>query len=124
MASAKLPKWAQLTSLGLILALVLLVVALNFFRGDPCTNMTTAELVAFYPELDALARKHQLDTDKLLTLHRTQDVLVNLKMTSEQMDPERALQISMQQIKELAAMREAQLKEFNTLCRKLIKVRW
>ncbi len=124
MSGAKLPKWAQFVSLGLVFSLVLLVVVMNVKRDDPCTTMSAQELIAFYPELDELARKHRLETDKLLTLHRTQDVLINLKMSSEQVDPEQALQISMRQVNDLAAMRKAQMAEFDALCRELVKGAW
>lgn len=124
MVDSGLPRWAQAVSLGLVLSLVLVAILLGVKGDDPCSTMTAHELTAFYPELDELARKHQLETDKLLTLHRTQDVLVNLKMSSEQVDPEQALQISMRQVNELAAMRKAQMKEFDTLCRQLVKRGW
>ncbi len=124
MAGGRLPRWAQWVSLGLVFSLVTLVVVLNVKGDDPCKRMTTQELIAFYPELDELARKHQLETDKLLTLHRTQDVLVNLKMSSEQLDPEQALQISLRQVNEVAALRKAQAAEFEALCRKVVKRGW
>lgn len=120
MASAASPRWTQIFVLGLIFFLVLMLV-LNSRSDNPCLTKTAQELVTIYPELNALKKTHQLNTDKLLTLHRTQDVLINLKMTSEQIDPELALQISMQQVNEFAAMRQAQGNEFNALCHKLEK---
>ncbi len=120
MASAASPRWTHIFVLGLIFFLVLMLV-LNSRSDNPCLTKTTQELVTIYPDLNVLKKKHQLNTDKLLTLHRTQDVLINLKMTSEQIDPELALQISMQQVNELAAMRQAQEKEFNALCHNLEK---
>jgi len=123
MANTKLPKWIQVITLGLVISLVFMVVVLSTHPDDPCSTNSAQELTALYPDLNALAKKHQLDTDKLLTLHRTQDVLINLKMTSEQIDPEQALQISIQQVNELAVMRKFQADEFNALCHKLVKGR-
>ena len=124
MPGDRLPGWTQWVSLGLVFSLVLLVALLSVKGDDPCKRMPARDLIAFYPELDELARKHRLQTDQLLTLHRTQDVLVNLKMSSEQIDPEEALRISLRQVKEVAALRKAQAEEFGALCRKVVKRGW
>ena len=98
---------------------VVIIIYRVFYAPDPCRTQATNELVVRYPGLKKLQHRQQRATEALLIRQRAQDVVVNLKMNSAQISPEQALQLSVQQVSELAALRKHQQQEFISLCHKL-----
>lgn len=78
-----------------------------------------AELAARYPGLKKLQQRQRRVTEALLVRQRAQDIVINLKMNSTQISPEQALQLSMQQVREVAALRKHQQQAFIALCHQL-----
>lgn len=84
-----------------------------------CETKPKGELIDLHPELQELVERHRLETERLLTRHRIQDVTINMLMSSQSIDPEEALRLSMGQVDELAELRRRQDEEFKALCRQL-----
>jgi len=105
----------------LLVALIVIVAIFRVFHvSDLCMTSPTAELTARYPGLKKLQQRQQRLTEALLARQRAQDIVINLKMNSVQISPEQALQLSMQQVGEVAALRKHQQQEFIALCHKLV----
>ncbi|MFQ5487663.1 MAG: hypothetical protein ACE5ET_04350 [Gammaproteobacteria bacterium] len=119
MAAGKALKWSVIL-LALVLAgsgMLLMTPAMR--PSSPCETKPVAELVDLYPELKTIVEKQRLDTERLLSRHRAQDVMINMQMSSRKIAPEQALRLSMGQVEELAALRHRQESEFQALCRRL-----
>ena len=92
-------------------------------KSDPCVNETVDALSRQYPQLNDLRERHQAETAKLLAMHRQQDVMVNLQMSTEQVSPEEALRISIGQIDQVAVLRKRQHDQFDKLCHEVVSNR-
>lgn len=90
-------------------------------HADPCRQETEQVLVQRYPALGELYKTQQAETEELLKEHRRQDVRINLELSGQKIAPEDALRLSMQQIDELAALRERQRAEFMQQCREVVR---
>jgi len=89
-------------------------------KSNPCLTETVDVLIDRYPQLKKLKEKHDDETEKLLEMHRQQDVIVNLKMSNDELNPEQALRISLGQIDQVAVLRKKQNEEFKNMCLEIV----
>ncbi len=117
--SSKVLKW------GLVLVIAVAAVAGGLMMvpvlrpASPCDTLSLQELVQRHPELQALRDRQRLETERLLARHRTEDVVINMQMSSQRISPEEALQRSMDQVQEVAELRSRQERDFRARCREL-----
>ena len=89
-------------------------------KHNPCLTETVDVLIDRYPQLKELKDKQDDETEKLLEMHRQQDVIVNLKMSNAELSPDQALRISLGQIDQVAALRKRQHEEFKNMCQEVV----
>jgi hypothetical protein len=111
-----------LSALLVLLVAVAVVLLLRFQMGqvDPCTQQSRIELADTYPALAELLQRQHYESNQLLARQRSEDFMLNLEMSSEQVDLEEVLKASSQQINEVAVMRQQQRQAFEALCRELV----
>jgi uncharacterized membrane-anchored protein YhcB (DUF1043 family) len=90
------------------------------YTADPCRTETQEALMEIYPDLKSLRERQQNEMERLLEMHRQQDVIANLKMSNDEITPEQALRLSLDQGNQIAAMRERQHQEFNNMCEAIV----
>jgi flagellar basal body-associated protein FliL len=90
------------------------------FKSDPCKTETEDVLIERYPQLKDLKESQTMMTEKLLEIQRQQDVTVNIRMGHEDITADQALQLSLIQADQLAALRKRQHEEFNRVCREVV----
>jgi hypothetical protein len=73
-----------------------------------------------YPDLKHLRERQQNEMERLLEMHRRQDVIANLKMSNDEITPEQALRLSLDQGNQIAAMRDRQHQEFDNMCEAIV----
>lgn len=90
------------------------------YTADPCKTETQESLMEMYPDLKSLRERQQNEMERLLEMHRQQDVIANLKMSNDEITPEQALRLSLDQGNQIAAMRKRQHQEFNNMCEAIV----
>lgn len=90
-------------------------------HADPCRDLGSGALLQRYPTLRELAEQQKAETEALLRQHRRQDVRINLQLGGEEMTVEEAMQLSLQQIEELSALRERHQAELVERCQELVR---
>jgi len=90
------------------------------YTADPCKTETQESLMEMYPDLKSLRGRQQNEMERLLEMHRRQDVIANLKMSNDEITPEQALRLSLDQGNQIAAMRKRQHQEFNNMCEAIV----
>ncbi len=120
MAAGKMLKWGIVLAVAASAVLGAVLMTPPLRAPSPCETKPKGELADLYPELQALLEQHRLETDRLLTRHRVQDVTINMLMSSQNITPEEALRLSMGQVDELAELRRRQDEAFMALCRRLV----
>jgi hypothetical protein len=116
------PLYWLLGSLVLLIVVVAMVFLLRYeiAEHDPCKQLSRVELAAIYPALDEMLRRQSEESSQLLAQQRTQDFMINLEMSSEQLNLEDALKSSTQQIEAVAALRQRHKQAFDALCQELV----
>ena len=89
-------------------------------QRDPCKQQSRIELAKSYPALAELLQQQHYESSQLLAQQRAQDFMINLEMSSDQLDLEDALKTSTQQIEAVAAMRKRHSQVFARLCREQV----
>jgi len=110
--------------LAAVILLVSVVIAYLLYyqaeQRDPCKQKSRLELAEAYPALAELLLRQRYESDQLLARQRAQDFMINLEMSSEQLDLEDALKTSTQQIEAIAALRQRHSQAFDVLCQELV----
>ena len=112
--------WLSAATALVIIPAAVLILRYEVQQHDPCSQLSRIELAKTYPALDQLLQRHNLESNQLLARQRAEDFMINLQMSSDQVDLEQALKSSTSQIDEVAAMRKRQSREFDELCRKVV----
>lgn len=112
--------WLFVASALVIILAAVLLLRYEVQQHNPCTQLSRIELAKTYPDLDQLLQRQNLETNQLLARQRAEDFMINLEMSSDQVDLEEALKSSTRQIDEVAALRQRQSKEFQALCREVV----
>ena len=113
--------WLFATSVLFIAVAAVLLLRYEGELHDPCKQQTRAELAKTYPALAELPERQNFESNQLLARQRAQDFMINLEMSSEQVDLEAALKASTSQIDEVAALRRRHSQDFYALCRELVE---
>lgn len=114
-----------------ILVLIILVVPVSLWGSyqfylyheqikDPCLHEGRTVMAERYPELAALVKKQQQESDQLLASQRAEDLMINMQLSPDlSLSAEDTLKLSTTQIEELAKLRDKHKAEFLKECRRL-----